>query len=46
MPGDTKLTLRVTEDFLWRLKAKAVEERTTLTELVLRVLTEYLEADA
>jgi predicted DNA binding CopG/RHH family protein len=41
---DTKLTVRCTEDLLAAIKIRAIEERTTVTELVTRIVTEYLEA--
>ncbi len=41
---DTKLTVRVTNDLLHALKLRALTERTTVTELITRIVTEYLEA--
>ena len=42
--SETKLNVRVTPEYLQRLKLRALLEQTTVTELVLRVLGKYLDA--
>jgi len=41
MTGNTKISVRVTPNFLWQLRQFAAEQRTTVTRVVIAAVKEY-----
>jgi uncharacterized protein (DUF1778 family) len=44
--GDARLSIRVSQNYLWQVKQLAAMERKTVTQVVLEAIAEYAEARA
>lgn len=41
-PRKVRLNVNVDEELYWELKKKALEERTTVTDVIIRLVTRYV----
>ena len=42
LPRKVRLNVNMDEDLYWELKRKALEERTTVTDIVIRLVTRHV----